>query len=275
MKNKTKCGVVTLTGFPNAGKSTLINSITKNKISIVSHKVQTTRENIKGIINFGTSQLVFIDTPGIISVRKHFNKTLARSITENQNFCDINLFIFDVNKKIKKLNTNLIKQLLSICDNNILVLNKIDLINRPELLNIAKSLNQKLQFKSTFMISAKKNEGVEVLLKEILSLIPNKKWLYTNISTKTDKDINFQISEITREKIFQLINKEIPYTVKIESSLRKSKKIYMVEQRIFVRKISHKSIIIGKMGDKIKEIGIRARSDIEKILKSKIFLKLM
>ena len=101
MKNKTKCGVVTLTGFPNAGKSTLINSITKNKISIVSHKVQTTRENIKGIINFGTSQLVFIDTPGIISVRKHFNKTLARSITENQNFCDINLFIFDVNKRIK------------------------------------------------------------------------------------------------------------------------------------------------------------------------------
>ena len=94
-----------------------------------------------------------------------------------------------------------------------MVLNKIDLINRPELLNIAKSLNQKLQFKSTFMISAKKNEGVEVLLKEILSLIPNKKWLYTNISTKTDKDINFQISEITR-KIFQLINKEIHIQLK-------------------------------------------------------------
>jgi GTP-binding protein Era len=193
---------------------------------------------------------------------------------ENENICDINLLIIDVTKKIEKKSFELIKELLEICDNNFLVLNKIDLIERSKLLEISKLINEKLNFKNTFMISAKKGQGVKFLLNEILNLIPFKPWIFKNNKQSTDKDIIFQISEITREKIFQLINKEIPYTVKIETSLQKNKKIYIIEQKILVKKTSHKSIIIGKMGDKIKEIGSRARLDIEKILKSKVFLKL-
>ena len=274
MINRTKCGVISITGFPNSGKSTLINSFVKSKISIVSHKVQTTQEAIKGIVNISENQLIFIDTPGMVRVRKHFNKKLSRSIMENENICDINLLIIDVAKKIEKKSFELMKELLDICDNNFLVLNKIDLIERSKLLEISKLINEKMNFKNTFMISAKKGEGVKFLLNEIINLIPFKPWIFKNKKQSTDKDIIFQISEITREKIFQLINKEIPYTVKIETSLQKNKKIYIIEQRILVKKTSHKSIIIGKMGDKIKEIGSRARLDIEKILKSKVFLKL-
>ena len=274
MINRTKCGVISITGFPNSGKSTLINSFVKSKISIVSHKVQTTQEAIKGIVNISENQLIFIDTPGMVRVRKHFNKKLSRSIMENENICDINLLVIDVAKKIEKKSFELMKELLDICDNNFLVLNKIDLIERSKLLEISKLINEKMNFKNTFMISAKKGEGVKFLLNEIINLIPFKPWIFKNKKQSTDKDIIFQISEITREKIFQLINKEIPYTVKIETSLQKNKKIYIIEQRILVKKTSHKSIIIGKMGDKIKEIGSRARLDIEKILKSKVFLKL-
>lgn len=274
MISRTKCGVISLTGFPNSGKSTLINSFVKSKISIVSHKVQTTQEAIKGIINIAESQLVFIDTPGMVRVRKHFNKKLSRSIMENENICDINLLVVDVTKKLEKKSFDLIQELLQICKNNFLVLNKIDLIERTKLLEISRIINENLIFKNTFMISAKKGEGVDFLLNEILSLIPFQCWIYKNNKQLTDKGLTFQISEITREKIFQLINKEIPYTVKIETSLKKNKKIYIIDQRILVNKISHKSIIIGKMGEKIKEIGSRARHDIEKILKTKVFLKL-
>ena len=274
MISRTKCGVISITGFPNSGKSTLINSFVKSKVSIVSHKVQTTQEAIKGIINISENQLIFIDTPGIVRVRKHFNKRLSRSIMQNENICDINLLVVDVTKKLGKKSLALIKKLLEVCNDNFLILNKIDLIERTKLLEISKLFNKEFKFKNTFMISAKKGEGVEFLLNEILNLIPFNPWIYKNKKQSTDKSITFQISEITREKIFQLINKEIPYTVKIETSLKKTKKIYIIEQRILVKKISHKSIIIGKMGEKIKEIGSRARLDIEKILKSKVFLKL-
>lgn len=274
MISRTKCGVISITGFPNSGKSTLINSFVKSKVSIVSHKVQTTQEAVKGIINISENQLIFIDTPGIVRVRKHFNKRLSRSIMQNENICDINLLVVDVTKKLGKKSLVLIKKLLEVCNDNFLVLNKIDLIERSKLLEISKLFNEEFKFKNTFMISAKKGEGIEFLLNEILNFIPFNPWIYKNKKQSTDKDITFQISEITREKIFQLINKEIPYTVKIETSLKKTKKIYIIEQRILVKKISHKSIIIGKMGEKIKEIGSRARLDIEKILKSKVFLKL-
>ena len=274
MISRTKCGVISITGFPNSGKSTLINSFVKSKVSIVSHKVQTTQEAVKGIINISENQLIFIDTPGIVRVRKHFNKRLSRSIMQHENICDINLLVVDVTKKLGKKSLVLIKKLLEVCNDNFLVLNKIDLIERSKLLEISKLFNEEFKFKNTFMISAKKGEGIEFLLNEILNFIPFNPWIYKNKKQSTDKDITFQFSEITREKIFQLINKEIPYTVKIETSLKKTKKIYIIEQRILVKKISHKSIIIGKMGEKIKEIGSRARLDIEKILKSKVFLKL-
>ncbi len=273
MKKIRKCGVIAITGFPNAGKSTLINSFVDSKISIVSHKVQTTKEAIKGIINIKNNQLVFIDTPGIVKTRKHFDKKLSRSIQENENMCDLNLFILDANKKNNQKDFELAKQLIKIFKKNILVINKIDLIQKEHLLVLSKKINEELNFINTFMISAKKIKNVNYLLKEILKIIPERDWLFKK-NEVTDKSKIFQMSEITREKIFQLINKEIPYSIKVETLSKKRKNIFIVDQTIFVQKDSHKSIVIGKLGEKIKEIGSRARPEIEKILSSKVLLRI-
>ena len=270
---KYKCGVILLTGLPNAGKSTLLNNILNNKISIVSHKVQTTKEKISGVINLNHSQLIFTDTPGIIQNRKYKTKGLSRSIQDEEEKVDLNLFIFDLSKKIdKKLLTD-INTIIQNFKKNCLVLNKIDLVSKDRMLKYSEMLNSHINFSKTFMISAKKRKGLKFLLNYLIDEIPERHWKY-NGKIKVTKSINYRISEITREKIFNLINKEIPYLVKIKTKIKNEEKIIKVYQEIYVNKDSQKSIIIGKNGEKIKMIGTRSRNDIEKILKKKVFLDL-
>jgi GTP-binding protein Era len=271
---KNKCALVSITGFPNAGKSTLINSFIEKKISIVSHKVQTTQQSIRGILNKGKVQIIFIDTPGVVESRRHFSKSFSRAITQNEFICDFNLFILDVTKQLDEKEYFLIKKLTNLFKNNFLILNKIDLVEKRKLLNLSQKINSQYDFKNTFMISAKKKMGLRTLLNKIVTTAPIRKWIYTEEKTLTDKSLIFQISEITREKIFQLINKEIPYTVDIKTSIKEEKKIYIINQKIFVKKDSHKSIIIGKQGEKIKQIGTRSRLDIEKLIGQQVYLKI-
>ena len=271
--NKYKCGVILLTGFPNAGKSTLLNNILNKKISIVSHKVQTTKEKISGVININHSQLIFTDTPGIIKNRKYKTKSLSRSIQDEEEKVDLNLFIYDLSKNIDK---NLLSEINTIIKNfkkNYLVLNKIDLVPKNRMLKYSEILNSQINFSKTFMISAKKRKGLKFLLNNLIDEIPERKWKY-NEKIRVTKSINYRISEITREKIFNLVNKEIPYLVKIKTKIKNEEKIIKVYQEIYVNKDSQKSIIIGKNGEKIKMIGTRSRIDIEKILKKKVFLDL-
>ena len=270
---KYKCGVILLTGFPNAGKSTLLNNILNNKISIVSHKVQTTKQKISGVINLNHSQLIFTDTPGIIQNRKYKIKSLSRAIQDEEEQVDLNLFIYDLSKKIDK---NLLSQINVIIQNfkkNCLVLNKIDLVSKDRILKYAEIMNSQINFSKTFMISAKRRKGLKFLLNNLIDEIPERNWKY-NEKIKVTKSINYRISEITREKIFNLVNKEIPYLVKIKTKIKNKEKIIKVYQEIYVNKDSQKSIIIGKNGEKIKMIGIKSRIDIEKILKKKVFLDL-
>ncbi len=271
--NKYKCGVILLTGFPNAGKSTLLNNILNKKISIVSHKVQTTKEKISGVININHSQLIFTDTPGIIKNRKYKTKSLSRSIQDEEEKVDLNLFIYDLSKNIDK---NLLSEINTIIKNfkkNYLVLNKIDLVPKNRMLKYSEILNSQINFSKTFMISSKRRKGLKFLLNNLIDEIPERNWKY-NGKIKVTKSINYRISEITREKIFNLINKEIPYLVKIKTKIKNEEKIIKVYQEIYVNKDSQKSIIIGKNGEKIKMIGTRSRIDIEKILKKKVFLDL-
>ena len=270
---KYKCGVILLTGFPNAGKSTLLNNILNNKISIVSHKVQTTKQKISGVINLNHSQLIFTDTPGIIQNRKYKIKSLSRAIQDEEEQVDLNLFIYDLSKKIDK---NLLSQINVIIQNfkkNCLVLNKIDLVSKDRILKYSEIMNSQINFSKTFMISAKRRKGLKFLLNNLIDEIPERNWKY-NEKIKVTKSINYRISEITREKIFNLVNKEIPYLVKIKTKIKNKEKIIKVYQEIYVNKDSQKSIIIGKNGEKIKMIGIKSRIDIEKILKKKVFLDL-
>ena len=270
---KYKCGVILLTGFPNAGKSTLLNSILKNKISIISHKVQTTKEKISGILNLNNSQLIFTDTPGIIQNRKYKTKSLSRSIQDEEEKVDLNLFIYDLSKKIDKKLLTEINTIIQNFKKNCLVLNKIDLVSKDRMLKYSEMLNSHINFSKTFMISAKKRKGLKFLLNNLIDEIPERNWKY-NGKKKVTKSINYRISEITREKIFNLVNKEIPYLVKIKTKIKNQEKIIKIYQEIFVNKDSQKSIIIGKNGEKIKMIGTRSRIDIEKILNKKVFLDL-
>ncbi len=271
---KYKCGVILLTGFPNAGKSTLLNSILKNKISIVSHKVQTTKEKISGILNLNNSQLIFTDTPGIVENRKYKTKSLSRSIHDEENNVDINLFIHDLTKTLDKRLFYEISSTIQHFKKNYLVLNKIDLVSKDKMLKYSESLNSGLNFSKTFMISAKKKKGLEYLVNNLISEIPERNWKYNKKITVT-RSINYRISEITREKIFNFLNKEIPYSVKIKTKIKNEKKIVRIFQEIFVNKDSQKSIIIGRNAEKIKMIGTRSRIDIQKFLKKKVFLDLI
>ncbi len=270
---KYKCGVILLTGLPNAGKSTLLNNILNNKISIVSHKVQTTKEKISGVINLNHSQLIFTDTPGIIQNRKYKTKGLSRSIQDEEEKVDLNLFIYDLSKKIDKKLLTEINTIIQNFKKNFLVLNKIDLVSKDRMIKYSEMLNLHINFSKTFMISAKKRKGLKFLLNNLIDEIPERHWKY-NEKIKVTKSINYRISEITREKIFNLVNKEIPYLVKIKTKIKNQEKIIKIYQEIFVNKDSQKSIIIGKNGEKIKMIGTRSRIDIEKILNKKVFLDL-
>ena len=273
-KRKYKCGVILLTGFPNAGKSTLLNSVLKNKISIVSHKVQTTKEKISGVLNLNNCQLIFTDTPGIIGNRKYKTKSLSRSIIDEEKKADLNLFIYDLSKKIDRKLLSEINVITQNFTKNFLVLNKIDLVAKDKMLKYSKIINSEINFSKTFMISAKKKKGLGYLLNHLISEIPERDWKY-NKKIKVTKSINFRISEITREKIFNLLNKEIPYSVKVKTKIKNEEKIVKIFQEILVNKDSQKSIIIGKNAEKIKMIGTRSRIDIEKILKKRVFLDLV
>ena len=269
-----KCGIVSILGFTNAGKSTFINNILKKKVSIISSKVQTTRDAIKGILTNELDQLIFIDTPGLTLTKSYLNRKMSKSINNSIIQSNINLIMFDTSTNMTKLKKNLFLKLIDRKKINFLVLNKVDKVKKDNLLNIAKELNSIHNFDETFYISALKRTGFEDLLLHLRRNIPRGVWLYGNKET-TDQNLEFIISEITREKIFQLMNQEIPYSVTIESKIIEKSNIIKIFQTIFVNKKSQKPILLGKNGNKIKEIGIRARKDIEKKLSKKIYLDIL
>lgn len=271
---KTKSSKIIITGFPNAGKSSLVNLLLKKKISIVSSKVQTTKDNIQAVLNYRDCQMVFIDTPGIINKTKYYSKQLSREIFKNIEQVDINLFVFDSTKNLTLLKKKKIKEIISTFKKNYLILSKIDLIKNQYLLEQINKLNSDIFFSETFPISTKKKIGIKSLLEKISKDSPNREWVFKNNKNIVNKDINFIVSEITREKIFNLLNKELPYVIKVESSVKNDKKTVVVQQRILVLKDSQKAIIIGKSGAKIKDIGTRSRSDMEKVFNKKVFLDL-
>ena len=268
-----KCGKILLSGFSNAGKSSLINFFLKKKVSIVSHKVQTTNQKIRAILNLKSSQLIFVDTPGIIADKRFFNKKMSRSLLEEFDSCDLNLFILDSSKVINESLLRKIKELVSNFKVNFLVLNKIDLIHNEKLAKLISEINKKISFCETFPISVKKKKGIDILLQKIIENIPKKQWVFEG-NDLINNDLKFQLSEITRERIFKFTNKEVPYSAKIKTSFETYKNLVKVSQIILVKKNSQKAILIGKAGQKIKHIGTDTRPEMEKLFKKKVFLDL-
>ena len=266
--------VVSIIGPSNSGKSTLLNKILGEKVSIVSRKVQTTRMGLRGILNNNETQIIFIDTPGLFEAKTIFEKAMVENAFSNLNDADLIYFLIDGSRKLSSFDKKVLKYFKNFKKEAFLIINKIDLFEKKQLLEITNIINSYFSFKKTFYISAKNKEGIDDLLLETNNEANSEGWLYPE-----DQYTNLQSAilceEITREKIFNHVHEEVPYgsIVKTDSWSDK-KKVLKIGQTIYVKKNNHKGIILGKEGSKIKEIGTASRIDLEKIFNKKIFLSL-
>ena len=268
-----KSGTVSIIGKPNTGKSTLINLLTKKRISAVSDKPNTTRNKILGVYNSKDSQILFLDTPGYQKSNKFLNRIMVQSSLQAISEGDIILLLIDATKKILPEDENLFRKIES--KNSIVAINKIDLIKKSKILNLINKLSTEYSFIKSFIpISALENQGIDLLLKEINNFLPfNEKLIPDDIYT--DQAEKFYISEIIREKLYINLFKEVPYrtAVVIEEMIDK-KKIIVIQSYIIVESSQHKQIILGKRGSMIKKIGLESRKDIQDFLNCKVYLDL-
>ena len=268
-----KVGVVSIVGRPNAGKSTLLNSIIREKVSITSDKPQTTRNNIQGIYNDDESQIVFIDTPGVHKPVNKLGKFLNNE-TYSVFDTDIILFLVDASKPFGKGDEFILDKIKEYDSKVFLILSKIDKVKKDELYNLINEYKDKYNFDEIIPVSAIKDNNVEELLNVIKSYLNEGTPFYAN-DLYTDQSVKFMVSEIIREKIFRKTAKEIPYsTTVIIENYDENKSRVVINACIVVERDAVKKIIVGKSGSMIKEIGINAREDIEKLVGKRVDLEL-
>jgi GTP-binding protein Era len=277
-EKQVKSGIVALVGPPNVGKSTLLNNLLGQKISIVSPKPQTTRNRILGILNAPEYQIVMLDTPGIHEAHSPLNQEMVKIAIETLSEVDVLLFMIDVTFPLPspKKESLAATHLKTTKAPAILLINKVDLQDKTKLLPIIKSYQNVYPFKAILPISALQNDGTNLVIQEILDLLPYGPRLYPE-DIPTDSTERFIVAEMIREKIFLQTGQEVPYAtaVTVDSFHEdEQKKLVTIDATIFVEKASQKSIIIGKGGKKLKEIGQAARHDIETLLDQRVMLKL-
>lgn len=271
-----KSGFVAIVGAPNAGKSTLLNRMLGEKISITSQKPQTTRNRIIGVAHRPVSQIVFIDTPGVHKAKTKLNVRIVDAALSALGDVDVVLILVDVSNPDPDSESFIVKRLEKQKRYVILGLNKIDLVNKSVLLALIDKWAKAYPFDAIVPISAKHGDQVEELLDSMERLLPEGPPLFPE-DTLTDMPERFIAAEMIREKVFRLTGQEIPYStaVTIDSFSKKKKgALIMINATIHIERASQKGIIIGKGGSKIKSIGESARKDIERMVGSKVFLKL-
>ena len=269
-----KVGFVSIVGRPNAGKSTLINSIIGSKVAIVSDKAHTTRNNIQGIYNDDDSQIIFIDTPGIHKpmhkLGKYMNSQSYYSIEDT----NVILFMVDATEKIGKGDKFILEKLKEVDSNVFLVLNKVDRIKKENLFPMIEEYNKLFDFKEIIPISALKKDNIDDLIKTIKKYLDEGERYYSE-DYYTDKSINFMVSEIVREKVLNLTHEEVPHAVKcVLEKYEEEKNSIHINVLIIVEREGIKRILVGHSGSMIKEIGIEARKDIEELVGKKVYLEL-
>ena len=274
---ETKSLFATIVGKPNVGKSSLLNMILNQKISIVSHKPQTTRNKIAGIFTQENIQIVFLDTPGFLKVRSGLDKYMVKEIDDACFGVDLFIHVIEAGKRFSAIDDNIIRKIKNSNLPSILVINKIDLLdNKEELIpQIAEYCNL-AKYECVVPVSCKRNDGREILLNEIKKLTKPSVFFYPSDEI-TDKSERFLVSEIIREKILKCLNQEVPHGIDVYVEYMKKREnleIIDIFTTIYCNKEGHKSIIIGKNGDMLKKIGINSRKDIENMIGNKINLKL-
>lgn len=269
-----KSGFVTILGKPNVGKSSILNAIIKEKVSIVSPKPQTTRNNILGILNEDDYQVIFTDTPGLHAANNKLDTFMQKSAMGAKSGSDVIVFVLDGTKKITNDDIVYITSLKSSCENIIVVVNKTDATTMVKLYPQLAKLNDLTFVKEIIPTSAVDGKNIDVLLNKIKQFLPEGVPYYED-DIYTDKTVKFMVAEIIREKTLWLLQDEIPHGVGIDiSKFEEGTTLTKIDADIVCEKQSHKIIIIGANGQSLKNIGTKARVDIEKLLGTKVYLNL-
>jgi GTP-binding protein Era len=270
----TKAGFVAVIGAPNAGKSTLVNHLVGFKVSIVTHKVQTTRTRIKGVCMHGASQIIFVDTPGIFEPKRKLDRAMVDAAWLGADDADLIVVLYDVTRR--ELDSDTSRILSGLKNNNkeaILVLNKIDLVKSELLLPITKRFQKENIFSDTFMISAENGSGCEKLLEYLSARMPDSPWLYPEDEV-SDLPQRLLAAEITREQVLLKLHQELPYgaTVETEEWTERDDGAIVINQIIYVQRPGHKKIALGRHGSMIKAIGKASRHELQVLLNRTVHL---
>ncbi len=272
-QGETRSGFVALIGAPNAGKSTLLNQLVGAKVSIVTHKVQTTRAIVRGIATHENAQIVFIDTPGIFNPRRTLDRAMVTTAWGGAKDADIVALLIDAERGIKGDAAAILEKLRDVAQPKILILNKIDRVKRDSLLELAARANDAVGFERTFMISALQGSGCDDLLAYLSETLPKGPWYYPE-DQLSDLPMRQLAAEITREKLFLRLHQELPYAIHVETEKWEERKdgSVRIDQVVYVERDSQKKIVLGHKGSAIRAVGQAAREELAGILEQKVHL---
>lgn len=268
-----RCGFVALIGAPNAGKSTITNNFVGSKVSIVSPKVQTTRTLVKGIGIYENTQIIFIDTPGIFKPKRRLDRAMVASSWSGVSDADIVVLVVDSKRGFDDETQSIAARLKKHKIPAVLLLNKIDLIQKDKLLELSAKINAFYPFEETFMVSALEGQCMDDFYKYLADSLPESPWYYDEDQI-SDMPLKLLCAEIVREKLFLYLHQELPYALTVEPELweRRADDSIRAEITIYVERDSQKVIVLGKGGSMIKKIGQAARKEIEELLEERIHL---
>ncbi len=269
----TRCGFVALIGAPNAGKSTITNNFVGSKVSIVSPKVQTTRTMVKGIGIYENTQIIFVDTPGIFKPKRRLDRAMVSSAWDGVGDADMVVLVVDAKRGFDDETKSIVARLNKRKIEAVLLINKIDLVQKEKLLALSKALNGEGTFKETFFVSAETGQNMDMFYKYVADNLPESPWYYPEDQI-SDMPLKLLAAEIVREKLFLFLRQELPYALTVEPELweRRDDGSIRAEITIYVERDSQKVIVLGRGGTMIKKIGQAARKEIEELLEEKVHL---
>jgi GTP-binding protein Era len=258
----TRCGFIAIIGAPNVGKSTLVNALVGTKVAIVSHKVQTTRAPVRGIAMEAGAQLIFVDTPGIFAPKRRLDRAMVTTAWAGAHDADVVCLLLDARRGIDEESGAIIERFADVKRPRVVILNKIDLVEKPKLLTLAQDLNARVTLEATFMTSALTGDGVADLRRWLAARVPEGPWHYPE-DLVSDAPMRQLAAEITREKLYERLHQELPYQSTVETDIWKElRDAVRIEQTIYVERDSQRKIVLGKGGATIKAIGADARREI-------------
>lgn len=272
--SETRAGFVALIGEPNAGKSTLLNRMVGAKVSIVTHKVQTTRARIRGVAMEGGSQLVFVDTPGLFQPRRRLDRAMVAAAWGGAADADVVVLMIEAHRGVTEGVKAILDGLGDMGERRVaLAINKIDRVKTERLLALTKEMNAAYAFEETFMISAEKGHGCDTLRTWLASAVPTGPWLYPE-DQLSDLPMRMIAAEMTREKLTLRLHQELPYQLTVETENWEERKdgSCKIDQLVYVMRDGHKGIVLGNKGETIKAVGQAARAELEEFLGRKVHL---